>query len=144
KCYSKWIVLGTGGMALVSELYFRFVANTEIKDLREEYDKEVPGEPYYAQVRALEYLKQEQEALSKMAGNRKKAYMLQKAGYTVGAVAAIFEAWKGTSGGKGKSDGAADSSTASTDAGTAGTDAAGGTTSVSGGTKGLDAMMGSP
>lgn len=151
KCYSKWIVLGTGAMALVSELYFRFVANKEIKDLREEYDKEVPGEPYYAQVRALEYLKQEQEALSKMAGNRKKAYMLQMAGYTVGAVAAIFEAWKGTCGGKGKSDASQDAGTSSADAGTSGTDAAStgtdaasGTTSVSGGTKGLGAMMGSP
>ncbi len=93
-CYSKWIVLGTGAAGVLSELYFRFWASKELEDLRKNYKKENHEDPYFSQLRALEYLKQEQEAMAKMAGNRKKAYMLLTAGYTVGVAAAIMESMK--------------------------------------------------
>ncbi len=93
-CYSKWIVLGTGAVGIVSELYFRFWASKELEDLRKNYKKENNEDPYFSQLRALEYLKQEQEAMAKMAGNRKKAYMLMTAGYTVGFAAALMESFK--------------------------------------------------
>lgn len=93
-CYSKWIVLGTGAVGVISELYFRFWASKELEDLRKNYKKENNEDPYFSQLRALEYLKQEQEAMAKMAGNRKKAYMLITAGYTVGFAAALMESFK--------------------------------------------------
>lgn len=93
-CTSGMIVLGTGAVGVLSELYFRLVAEKKIDDLQKDYKKETNEDPYMSQLRALQYLKEEQEAMSKMAGNRKKAYMLMTAGYTTAAAVAMFELFK--------------------------------------------------
>lgn len=101
KCISKYILAATGGAGVMSEIYFQMSAKKQLKELEENYKKEQElSNSYHQQVRALEYLKQEQEMVADYSKNRKMAYMMLTAGYGMSVAAAIFDMRKPSCGGK--------------------------------------------
>ncbi len=101
RCISKYILAATGGAGVMSEIYFQMSAKKQLEELREKYEKEQElSNSYHQQVRALEFLKQEQEMVADYSKNRKAAYMMLTAGYGMSMAAAIFDMRKPSCGGK--------------------------------------------
>ncbi len=101
RCISKYILAATGGAGVMSEIYFQMSAKKQLEELEENYQKEQElSNSFHQQVRALEYLKQEQEMVADYSKNRKAAYMMLTAGYGMSVAAAIFDMRKPSCGGK--------------------------------------------
>ncbi|MGB0452969.1 MAG: hypothetical protein ACPGJV_04570 [Bacteriovoracaceae bacterium] len=105
-CISKYIFAGTAGVGVLSELYFKFMAKKQLDELRENYEKEDALEdPYASQIRAFQFLKDEQEKIADYSGKRKTAYYVLTAGYTAAAAAAVYDMFQPSCGGGGKEKG---------------------------------------
>lgn len=103
KCISKYVLAAAGGAGVMSEIYFQMTAKKQLEKLQEDYKKEQElSSAYHQQVRALQYLKMEQEMVVDYAKNRKTAYMMLTAGYGMAMAMAIFDMRKPSCGGKGE------------------------------------------
>lgn len=104
KCISKYVLAAAGGAGVMSEIYFQMSAKKQLEKLQEDYKKEQEqSSAYHQQVRALQYLKMEQEMVQDYSKNRKTAYMMLTAGYGMAMAMAIFDMRKPSCGGKGDS-----------------------------------------
>ena len=91
-CTSAMIAAGGGVVGVLGYAYIKLSAEKKLKDLREDYQKEVEGtNPYDAQLRAFEYIKEEQLAIRDLAKTRRNTYILTAATYGVASAMAIFD-----------------------------------------------------
>ena len=93
QCLSKKIMTGAALGHLVSEAYNYFYAEKELRDLREAFSETVNDEEkaYEAQLKALEFLKEEQETIKSVAKKKKVAYSIVAGLYGAALLAAIWE-----------------------------------------------------
>ncbi|MDC0254791.1 hypothetical protein OAK75_07830 [Bacteriovoracales bacterium] len=92
-CLSKKILTAAALAHLVSEAYNYFYAEKELRELREAYSETVNDEQkaYDAQLKALEFLKEEQQTIASVAGKKKIAYSLVAGLYGAALLAAVWE-----------------------------------------------------
>lgn len=100
-CTYRTIFKVTSVGGLLFDLYVKFMAEKNLTDLQDNYkDEAVNEDPYQAQIRAFNYLKDEQKEIAKIADLRMKEYLLLTLGYlATGVMAAIELAREGVSGG---------------------------------------------
>lgn len=80
-CTSKKILAITSAAGLASDVYLKVSAKKKVKELEDRYALDQKSSPYESQVRALEYLKEEQETVVKIASLEKKRNMALMLGY---------------------------------------------------------------
>lgn len=97
-CTSKWIFWGTSVAWIAGDLWLKHNAKKKFKEIAEKYEKEATNEDikgdkgsYSAQVRAFNYLKEEQEQIKKQADYRKKLQIAVLAGFGLSAGFAAYE-----------------------------------------------------
>lgn len=100
-CTYRTIFKVTSVGGLLFDLYVKFMAEKNLTELQDDYkDEAVNEDPYQAQIRAFNYLKDEQKEIAKIADLRMKEYLLLIIGYlATGVMAAIELAREGVSGG---------------------------------------------
>ena len=93
QCLSKKIMTAAALGHLVSEAYNYFYAEKELRDLREAFSEIVNDEEkaYDAQLKALEFLKEEQQTIQSVAKKKKIAYSIVSGLYGAALLAAIWE-----------------------------------------------------
>ncbi len=93
QCLSKKIMTAAALGHLVSEAYNYFYAEKELRDLREAFSEIVNDEEkaYDAQLKALEFLKEEQQTIQSVAKKKKTAYSIVAGLYGAALLAAIWE-----------------------------------------------------
>ena len=93
QCLSKKIMTGAALGHLVSEAYNYFYAEKELRELREAFSETVNDEEkaYEAQLKALEFLKEEQQTIQSVANKKKVAYSIVAGLYGAALLAAIWE-----------------------------------------------------
>ena len=90
-CTSKTIFGVTAVAGLASDFYLKYSARKKIKELSGKYKLDVKNEASDAQVKALEYLKEEQKTVADIAGLEKKRNMLLMMGYSAAGIMAAVE-----------------------------------------------------
>ncbi|MEE2743351.1 MAG: hypothetical protein VYD54_05550, partial [Bdellovibrionota bacterium] len=92
-CLSKKILTAAALAHLVSEAFNYFYAEKELRELREAYSETVNDEQkaYDAQLKALEFLKEEQQTIASVAAKKKIAYSLVAGLYGAALLAAVWE-----------------------------------------------------
>lgn len=100
KCTSKSIFWATSLAWIAADMYLKKRAKDKFKDLSGKYEKEATNEEvkgdagsYAAQVRAFEYLKQEQEAIKDQAKYRKMLQIGVMVGFGASAGFAAYESF---------------------------------------------------
>jgi len=91
ECMSKKIFGITAMAGFASDIYLKIRAKKKVKELEGKYKLETKQGAYDAQVKALQYLKEEQETVADIAGLEKKRNMLLMLGYGAASVMAIYE-----------------------------------------------------
>jgi hypothetical protein len=95
-CTSATIFKLTSLGHLASELYFKFMLEGELEELQESYKEEATDtDPFKAQLRSFEYLKEEQELIVEIAGQKKMIYYTLAAGYGVAGIWAAVDMAQG-------------------------------------------------
>lgn len=90
-CTYRTIFKVTSAGGLLFDLYIKFMAEKNLTDLQDKYkDEAVNEDPYQAQIRAFNYLKDEQKEIAKIADIRMKEYLLLIVGYLATGVMAAF------------------------------------------------------
>jgi len=93
-CNSKYMMMGAGAAFLVSHFYFKMFAGKDFKKLQESYEKDTKSaDSFDAQYKAFEYLKKEQEAVKKIAGQKKMLYTALLAIFGIGTGLAAYETY---------------------------------------------------
>ncbi|TNE97704.1 MAG: hypothetical protein EP326_10980 [Deltaproteobacteria bacterium] len=96
-CTYRTIFKVTSAGGLLFDLYVKFMAEKNLTDLQDKYkDEAVNEDPYQAQIRAFNYLKDEQKEIGKIADLRMKEYLLLIVGYLASGIMAAVEAAKPT------------------------------------------------
>jgi len=90
-CTSKKILGVTSAAGLASDAYLKMSAKKKVKELENKYALDKTSSAYEAQVKALEYLKEEQETVVKISSLEKKRNMALMAGYGAAAAFAAYE-----------------------------------------------------
>lgn len=90
-CTSKKIFGVTAVAGLASDFFLKFKAKKKVKDLADKYKLDVKTGASDAQVKALQYLKDEQNTVAEIAGLEKKRNMLLMMGYGAAGVMAAYE-----------------------------------------------------
>lgn len=90
-CTSKKILGVTSAAGLASDVYLKMSAKKKVKQLENKYALDKTSSAYEAQVKALEYLKEEQETVVKISSLEKKRNMALMAGYGAAAAFAVYE-----------------------------------------------------
>ena len=91
-CNSKYMMIGAGAAFLVSHFYFKMFAGKDFKKLQESYEKDTKSaDSFDAQYKAFEYLKKEQEAVKKIASQKKMLYTALMAAFGIGIALASWE-----------------------------------------------------
>lgn len=90
-CTSKKILALTSAAGLASDLYLKISAKKKVKELEGKYALDKTSSAYEAQVKAFEYLKEEQETVVKIASLEKKRNLALMLGYAVAAGFAVYE-----------------------------------------------------
>jgi hypothetical protein len=90
-CTSKTIFGVTAVAGLASDFYLKYSARKKIKELGGKYKLDVANGASDAQVKALEYLKEEQKTVANIAGLEKKRNMLLMMGYGAAGIMAAVE-----------------------------------------------------
>lgn len=90
-CTSKKVFGLTAVVGVATDLLLKSQAKKKVESLKEKYKLETEMAANTAQVKALEYLKEEQETVVKIAGMERKRNMLLTAGYGAAAAMALFE-----------------------------------------------------
>lgn len=90
-CTSKKILAITATAGILSDVYLKVSAKKKVKELEGKYALEKNSSSYESQLRALEYLKEEQETVIKIASLEKKRNMALMLGYGMAAGFALAE-----------------------------------------------------
>lgn len=90
-CMSKKIFGVTALAGTVSDFYLKARAKAKVNELTNKYQLGVKTGAYDAQVKALEYLKDEQNTVADIANMEKKRNMLLMMGYGAATIMAIYE-----------------------------------------------------
>lgn len=90
-CMSKSIFGITAMGGFVTDLWMKIQTKKKLKALQNKYQIDNKTNPYDAQVKALVYLKEEQETVKKIAAQEKKRQMLLMIGYGAAAAVAAYE-----------------------------------------------------
>ena len=90
-CTSKHIMGVTSLAGLASDAYLKISAKKKVKELEDKYALDKTSSAYEAQVKALEYLKEEQQTVAKIASLEKKRNLALMLGYGVAAGFAVYE-----------------------------------------------------
>lgn len=90
-CTSKHIMGITSLAGLASDAYLKISAKKKVKELEDKYALDKTSSAYEAQVKALEYLKEEQQTVAKIASLEKKRNLALMLGYGVAAGFAVYE-----------------------------------------------------
>ncbi len=90
-CTSKNILGITSAAGLASDLYLKKRARSKVKELEGKYKLETTTNGYQGQVKAFEYLREEQQTVVDIAKMEKKRNMLLTAGYALAAGFAAYE-----------------------------------------------------
>lgn len=90
-CTSKHIMGITSLAGLASDAYLKVSAKKKVKELEDKYALDKTSSAYEAQVKALEYLKEEQQTVAKIASLEKKRNLALMLGYGVAAGFAVYE-----------------------------------------------------
>ena len=90
-CTSKKIYGITSAGGLLSDFYIKYRTNKKVDELKEKYKTDNKNNSKVSQLRAFEYLKDEQEAIKDAAGFEKKRNMVLMAGYGAAAIMALYE-----------------------------------------------------
>lgn len=90
-CTSKKIMGVTSVAGLASDIYLKMQAKKKVKELEEKYKLDTKTTAHEAQLTALQYLKEEQQTVMKIASLEKKRNMALMAGYALAAGFAIYE-----------------------------------------------------
>lgn len=90
-CTSKKILGATSAAGLASDAYLKLSAKKKVKELEGKYALDKTSSAYESQVKALEYLKEEQETVVKISALEKKRNMALMAGYGAAAAFAAYE-----------------------------------------------------
>ncbi|GAB4022319.1 MAG: hypothetical protein Fur0010_25510 [Bdellovibrio sp.] len=94
-CTSKTIMVGAGVAFLASHFYFKMTADKDFKKLQEEYDKETKSaDSFDAQYKAFEYLLKEQQAIKKIASQKKTLYTIMMSAFIIGTGMAAWETYR--------------------------------------------------
>lgn len=90
-CMSKSIlgVTSLGGFA--TDIYLKIQTKKKLKSLQDKYIVDDKDDAYASQIKALEYLKEEQTVVKKVASAEKKRQMLLMIGYGAAAATAGYE-----------------------------------------------------
>jgi hypothetical protein len=90
-CMSKKILGITATAGLASDIYLKMKAKKKVKDLEGKFLLDTKNTAYEAQVKALEYLKEEQSTVVEIANMEKKRNMMLMLGYGLATGWAIYE-----------------------------------------------------
>lgn len=90
-CTSKKIYGYTAMAGLATDIWLKIRAKKKMDELAGKYKLDKTQNPYDAQVKALYYLKEEQETVADIAGMEKKRNMLLMLGYGAATAMAIYE-----------------------------------------------------
>lgn len=90
-CTSKTIFGATSLVGSLSDIYLKIQTKKKLKSLQDKYKIDLSTGRHDAQVKALEYLKEEQETLADIANKEKKRNMIMMAGYGAALGFAVFE-----------------------------------------------------
>ena len=110
-CTSKKIFGVTSVAGLASDVYLKMRAKKKVKELEGKYKLDTTTNAHEAQVKALEYLKEEQQTVVAIASLEKKRNLLLMAGYGLAAGWAAYEMAFGKNPACYKKDGDSDSAT---------------------------------
>ncbi len=95
QCISRKIFMGASIASFAGDLYFKFFAKDKFEDLKKEYET-VEGDTYEKQIKAFDYLEQEQVAVAESAKEHKTAYTIYTAAYGAATAMALIELSVGT------------------------------------------------
>jgi hypothetical protein len=90
-CPSKIILASTSLGGFLTDLLLKSQGKKKIEEITKKYTIDKSENPYTAQYKALQYLKEEQEVIKDMASTEKKKQMLLTIGYGAAAVMAMFD-----------------------------------------------------
>lgn len=90
-CTSRTIFGVTSMAGSLSDIYLRIQSKKKMKSLQEKFEMDLKTNRYDAQVKALEYLKEEQKTIADIASNEAKRNMIMMAGYGVALGVAAYE-----------------------------------------------------
>jgi hypothetical protein len=93
-CNSKWILMGAGIANIASHFFFKMTASKQFKKLSDDYGTYTKDNAHEGQVKAFQYLKQEQEIVAKLAGQKKMVYTILMGAFGVATGLAAFETIK--------------------------------------------------
>ncbi len=96
-CLSKQIFGITSTAGFLTDLYLKIQTKNKIKDFQDKFQIDMKDNPYNTQVKALQYLKEEQELVKEIASLEKKRQMLLMIGYGAAAATAGYESVYNTS-----------------------------------------------
>lgn len=91
KCMSKQIFGITSLGGFLTDIYMKINTKKKLNALKDKFVVENKDNAYSSQVKALEFLKEEQEVIKKIASQEKKRQMLLMIGYGAAAATAAFE-----------------------------------------------------
>lgn len=92
-CTSRTIFGVTSLAGSLSDIYLRIQSKKKMKKLQDKFEIDLKTNRYDAQVKALEYLKEEQETIAGIASNEAKRHMVMMAGYGVALGVSLYEGW---------------------------------------------------
>lgn len=90
-CTSKKIFAVTGLAGTASDIWLKIQAKKKLNALKDKYKLNAKDPAYDTQVKAFQYLKEEQETIKSIASNEKKRNMLLMLGYGAASLMAIYE-----------------------------------------------------
>ncbi|MDD4973171.1 MAG: hypothetical protein PHY93_02415 [Bacteriovorax sp.] len=91
ECTSKKIFGVTAAAGFASDIFLKIRAKKKVNELQDKYKLEVKQGAYDAQVKALQYLKEEQQTVADIASLEKKRNMVLMLGYGAASIMAIYE-----------------------------------------------------
>ncbi|MBY0413307.1 MAG: hypothetical protein K2Q18_04045 [Bdellovibrionales bacterium] len=90
-CTSKKVLAVTSVAGIASDIFLKMKAKKKVKELEDKYKLETSTGTQEAQVKALEYLREEQVTVKEIASMEKKRNMLLMLGYGMASAWAIYE-----------------------------------------------------
>ena len=92
-CTSRTIFGATSLVGSLSDIYLKVQAKKKMKELQDKYKIDTSTGRHDAQVKALEYLKEEQDTLADLASKEQKRHMIMMAGFGVALGFTLYEGW---------------------------------------------------
>ena len=90
-CTSKTIFAATAVVGLATDFYLKMQAKKKVDELNNKFKLDVSNNASDSQIKALEYLKDEQKTVSEIAGLEKKRNMVLGVGYGAAGLMAGYE-----------------------------------------------------